>query len=95
MTPPSRQAKKPDDVLCRACHRDVIKAKYVHGPAALWYCLTCHDPEASPVRYQFTTADPLSAIKTTQPVEPAEYAPTRSSFCEALPIESDPPTPMT
>lgn len=67
------QAKKPDDVLCRACHRDIIKAKYVHGPAALWYCLACHDPEASPVRYQFTPVDLWNVTKTTQPVEPAVF----------------------
>lgn len=67
------QAKKPDDVLCRACHRDIIKAKYVHGPAALWHCLACHDPGASPVRYQFTPADLWNVTKTTQPVEPAVF----------------------
>lgn len=67
------QAKKPDDVLCRACHRDIIKAKYVHGPAALWFCLTCHDPAASPVRYQFTPVDFWNVTKTTQPVEPAVF----------------------
>ncbi|MHB8845435.1 MAG: cytochrome c3 family protein [Nitrospirota bacterium] len=67
------QAKKPDDVLCRACHRDIIKAKYVHGPAALWYCLACHDPEASPVRYQFTPVDLWNVTKTMQPVEPAVF----------------------
>lgn len=69
-----RNPKKPDQILCNACHREIPKTKNVHGPAAVWDCLTCHDPELYPVKYQFTTANPWTATKSSQPVEPVVYA---------------------
>lgn len=36
---------------CHTCHRGLMQYKQVHGPAALWNCLACHNPASSPVRY--------------------------------------------
>ncbi|MBI5408795.1 MAG: hypothetical protein HZA14_05460 [Nitrospirae bacterium] len=33
---------------CYMCHNKITANKYVHGPAAVWSCLSCHDPEAEP-----------------------------------------------
>ena len=65
--------KKPEDMICYACHRKIPTGKYTHGPAALWNCLGCHDPELYPVKYQFTSADPWKVVKTTQTVEPKVF----------------------
>jgi predicted CXXCH cytochrome family protein len=34
---------------CYSCHKKIISYPYVHGPASVWSCLTCHDPQAEPV----------------------------------------------
>lgn len=65
--------KKPEDVICYACHRKIPTGKYIHGPAAVWNCLACHDPELYPVKYQFTSADPWKVAKTIQTVEPKAF----------------------
>lgn len=65
--------KKPEDVLCFACHRNVPAGKHIHGPAAVWNCLGCHDPELYPVKYQFTSIDPWKVAKSTQTVEPMQF----------------------
>lgn len=64
---------KPEDVLCFVCHRDVPKGKHIHGPAAIWDCLSCHNPELYPAKYAFSSADPWKIVKYTQPVEPALF----------------------
>lgn len=33
---------------CYSCHQAMTSYPYVHGPVAVWACLRCHDPEASP-----------------------------------------------
>lgn len=64
---------KPEDVLCFVCHREIPKGKHIHGPAAVWDCLSCHNPELYPVKYAFSSADPWKIVKYTQPVEPAIF----------------------
>ncbi|HWR71974.1 MAG TPA: hypothetical protein VN604_02285, partial [Nitrospirota bacterium] len=64
------QPKKPDDAICYACHRTMAAGEHIHGPAAVWNCIGCHDPEIYPVKYQFTAEDPWKVIKTVQSVEP-------------------------
>jgi flagellar motor protein MotB len=64
------QPKKPDEMICYACHRMMTAGKHVHGPVAVWNCIGCHDPEIYPVKYQFTAEDPWKVIKTVQSVEP-------------------------
>lgn len=71
--PQDREPVKPEQMLCFACHRDTPKGKHVHGPAAVWNCLACHDPDRSPVKYQFTVADTWKAVKTTVSVAPAVF----------------------
>jgi len=62
--------RKPEDVICYVCHRKVPTGKYVHGPAAVWNCLACHNPDLYPIKYQFDLADPWKVSKVTQPIEP-------------------------
>lgn len=64
------QPKKPEDAICYACHRTITNGKHIHGPAAVWNCIGCHDPDIFPVKYQFTAEDPWKVIKTVQSVEP-------------------------
>lgn len=64
------QPKKPEDAICHACHRGIPSNEHIHGPAAVWNCTGCHDPEIYPVKYQFTAEDPWRVTKTVQPVEP-------------------------
>ncbi len=71
--PQDFKAAKPDDVLCFTCHRNIPSGKYVHGPAALWNCLVCHNPDLYPSKYQFTSVDPWQVTMTAQPVEPAVF----------------------
>ena len=65
--------EKPEDVLCFVCHREVPKGKHIHGPAAVWDCLSCHNPDLYPAKYAFTAVDPWKIVKYTQPVEPALF----------------------
>jgi len=67
---PSRR----EEVLCFACHREMTNEKHLHGPAALWNCLSCHDPELYPVKYQFVTVNPWTISKTKQPVAPMLFS---------------------
>ncbi len=32
---------------CYSCHKALTLYPFVHGPAAVWSCLSCHDPHAS------------------------------------------------
>ncbi len=65
--------KGPDDVLCSSCHRGTSTGKHIHGPAGVGSCLSCHDPDLFPVKYQFDTVDPWQITKTTAQVEPAVF----------------------
>ncbi|MCK5138953.1 MAG: hypothetical protein KAQ85_03850 [Thermodesulfovibrionia bacterium] len=33
---------------CYSCHKGITSYPYVHGPASVWSCLTCHVPDAKP-----------------------------------------------
>lgn len=68
-----RAPAKPEDLLCFSCHREITNTPNVHGPAAVWNCLACHDPELYPVKYQFTAENPWTVSKTLQSVEPAVF----------------------
>ena len=71
--PEDRVYDKPDTVLCYSCHREMTTGKYIHGPAAVWNCLACHDPDQRPVRYQFGRSDPWQIARSTAPVSPAVF----------------------
>jgi len=64
---------KPEDAICYACHQGIPAGKYIHGPAAVWNCLSCHDPEIYPVKYQFTAEDPWKVAKTIHAVVPMVF----------------------
>lgn len=65
--------KKPEDMICYVCHRKIPTGKNIHGPAAVWNCLGCHNPDLYPVKYAFSSADPWKVIKTTHTVEPMVF----------------------
>jgi predicted CXXCH cytochrome family protein len=69
----SPRPKKTEDAVCYACHRGIPTGKHIHGPAAVWDCLRCHDPEIYPVKYQFTAEDPWKVTKTVQAVMPVVF----------------------
>jgi predicted CXXCH cytochrome family protein len=52
-----RSPAAPKESSCYTCHKGLVQFKQVHGPAALWNCLACHDARSSPVRY--TTPIPV------------------------------------
>jgi len=64
---------KSEDMLCYACHREIPTGRYIHGPAAVWNCLSCHNPEIYPAKYQFLSYNPWMVTKPIQPVEPAVF----------------------
>ena len=41
---------------CYSCHKGILSDKYVHGPVAVWSCLSCHDPDSDP-RYSVKRPD--------------------------------------
>ncbi len=45
------------DSLCHRCHGRITAYSNVHGPAAKWDCLRCHDPASSPLRYETPKPD--------------------------------------
>ena len=47
-TPAVKNVKKmlSDASTCRSCHNNITKSPYVHGPASVWSCLSCHNKEA-------------------------------------------------
>lgn len=48
---------KPTDSSCYVCHKGITAHAYVHGPAATWSCLTCHDPKT-----KYIVASPVSRV---------------------------------
>lgn len=34
---------------CYSCHKEITARPYVHGPAAVWSCLSCHEKGSDPV----------------------------------------------
>jgi len=41
---------------CYSCHKSIMSYPYVHGPASVWSCLSCHNPESVP-RYSVIKPD--------------------------------------
>jgi len=45
----SRGESAPEDSPCYQCHKKLLSNYLtVHGPAAVWSCLSCHDPAGTP-----------------------------------------------
>lgn len=36
---------------CATCHGKIIDFKHVHGPAGVFECTSCHDPDSKPAKY--------------------------------------------
>ncbi len=72
-TSPASPPNKPEEAICYTCHRSIPTGRHVHGPAAVWYCLSCHNPDLYPVKYQFAAVDPWKASKLIQPVVPRVF----------------------
>lgn len=39
---------KSSESTCYDCHRGINEYPFVHGPVAVWSCLSCHNPGATP-----------------------------------------------
>jgi len=42
---------------CAACHKNLLNKKYVHGPAGVYQCVSCHDPSTRPSKYKVKNSD--------------------------------------
>lgn len=49
---PAEKLKNRDmsasDSTCYSCHKSLTSYPFIHGPSAVWSCLSCHDPGAVP-----------------------------------------------
>ncbi len=50
----------PAERICDSCHRNLEEQAYLHGPAAVYACFTCHDPASRPSRFALREAQPES-----------------------------------
>ena len=51
---PDRELKGEDMAAaatstCYSCHKAILSYPFIHGPAAVWSCLSCHDSQAEPM----------------------------------------------
>ena len=44
---------------CYSCHNNILKSSFVHGPASVWSCLSCHDQNAET---KFSVKQPLNDV---------------------------------
>jgi predicted CXXCH cytochrome family protein len=74
-TPPLDNAlpKDPEEVICYACHRKTPTGKHIHGPAAVWSCLSCHNPDLYPAKYQFESVNPWTVSKSIRLIVPRVF----------------------
>jgi predicted CXXCH cytochrome family protein len=72
-TSPVSPPKKPEEAICYACHRSIPTGRHIHGPAAVWHCLSCHNPGLYPVKYQFASVDSWKVSKSVQPIAPRVF----------------------
>jgi len=59
-TIPSANPASPEQSSCFLCHQGILKGKFVHGPASVWSCVSCHDPKSTGTR--FRTVQPTEAL---------------------------------
>jgi len=54
MNPTSEQLNQSSVELnpCGSCHYRMLDREYVHGPAGVYECVFCHDPNSTPSRYK-------------------------------------------
>lgn len=77
----------PSASSCYGCHQDLTRVKNVHGPAALWMCLACHNPGSTPAKY--TTPVPVRELCYACHIDqknyffssPYQHGPTATGMC--------------
>ncbi|MDH4027745.1 MAG: hypothetical protein OEU95_02795 [Nitrospirota bacterium] len=52
----SKEAVISSTSTCYSCHKEITSRQYVHGPAAVWSCLSCHEKGSEP-RYSVKKPD--------------------------------------
>jgi len=59
MTPTKAQLNEStaDKNPCGSCHRRMLAKKYAHGPAGVYECVFCHDPDSRPSKYRSRGGD--------------------------------------
>ena len=45
----SYDEKSKKSSTCYSCHKNIMSFPFVHGPAAVWSCLSCHDENSKPI----------------------------------------------
>ncbi len=55
--------QNPKNSTCKTCHREIINFRFVHGPAAVWACLSCHDEDSEQGKYAVITPDSKLCIQ--------------------------------
>jgi predicted CXXCH cytochrome family protein len=51
---------------CNSCHDNITRSPFVHGPASVWSCLSCHNKDADPL---YTVKQPVKDVCYTCHVE--------------------------
>lgn len=57
------EMKKNKGSTCKTCHRQIIDFKFVHGPAAVWACLSCHGEDSGQEKYAVIKPDSRLCIQ--------------------------------
>jgi predicted CXXCH cytochrome family protein len=52
----AKSKQSTDSPSCYSCHKGLIAKKFVHGPAAVWACSTCHQEDSKKIKN--AVADP-------------------------------------
>lgn len=80
-TAEDRGNSKPADVLCYSCHRQIPQGKHIHGPAAVWNCLGCHEADIYPAKYSFALVGASEPSGGSSPEPKANRALTVKETC--------------
>jgi predicted CXXCH cytochrome family protein len=48
MAPEAKAENISSVSTCYSCHKKITSYPFVHGPASVWSCLSCHDPDSVP-----------------------------------------------
>ncbi len=51
--------KSRNTSTCYSCHKGIMSFQFVHGPAAVWSCLSCHEEYSKP---RYTVAKPDTEV---------------------------------
>lgn len=101
MNPDAKALANPVPVQnpCGSCHGALLNAKHVHGPAGVYDCVACHDPQSRPAKYAQPDIEGRFCLECHDDVltaarkEPFVHGPVDSGHCLAChdPHASDAP----